>query len=63
MSARVAQIPPNPWDTHIDCMAECLDCGIEWGWGASYDKLCGWIAEHNAHFHHAAVGENPKGNQ
>lgn len=51
MSARIEQIPPNPWDTHISLMAECRECGIEWGWGASDDKLKRFVAEHNATHH------------
>jgi len=51
MTAHIAQAPPNPWDTHIDCMAECLTCGIEWGWGASDEMLRQFVAEHNAECH------------
>lgn len=51
MPARIQQIRPNPWDTHISLMAECLDCGIEWGWGASDDKLKSFVATHNLHNH------------
>ena len=59
MSAHIAPIPPKPWDTRIECMAECLECGIEWGWGASDDRLRQFVAEHNMRHHPSGAGDGP----
>lgn len=56
MTAKVAQTPPSDYvpEGFSDCMVECLECGIEWGWGAQYDRCQQMADDHNKHQH----GEN-----